>query len=98
MKPIVVILASLQCHFEKMSSIRIRIRTKNQTSPYVLECCRVLEVEGHDGNIPLVGVVGIVHFVGGGENGAIPLLHCDGTNELSTRSEKMCDEYAPDHC
>lgn len=46
-----------------------------QFLPYVLKGRRILKVEGHDGNVPLVRIVGIVHPVRGGEYRAIPLLY-----------------------
>ena len=73
---------------------------RNQFLPYVLKCRRILKVEGYDGNVPLVRVVGIIQLVCGGEYGAIPLL-CK-VETLSALCVKYRTtnfmKYAPDHC
>ena len=59
---------------------------RNQFLPYVLKCRRILKVEGYDGNVPLVCIVGIIQLVCGGEYGAIPLLYKEDELSLKYRT------------
>ena len=52
---------------------------QNHFLPYILKRCWILKVEGHDCYVSLVRIISVVQLVGGGEHGAISLLHTTAT-------------------